>query len=140
MSPIPFHLAIPVSDLDEARRFYAGVLGCAEGRSSNRWVDFDFFGHQLVVHLDSSGQDRKEATSEVDGTAVPLRHFGVVLEWERFPEVERRLRDAGVEFVIDSYVRFEGLPGEQATMFVTDPSGNALEFKSFRDPGALFRT
>ena len=140
MSPIPFHLAIPVSDLDEARRFYAGVLGCAEGRSSDRWVDFDFCGHQLVVHLDSSGQDLKEATNDVDGKAVPLRHFGVVLEWERFPEVERRLRDAGVEFVIDSYVRFEGLPGEQATMFLTDPSGNALEFKSFRDPGALFRT
>ena len=93
MSPIPFHLAIPVSDLDEARRFYAGVLGCAEGRSSDRWVDFDFFGHQLVAHLDSRGpQDRDEATNEVDGKAVPLRHFGVVLEWERFPEVERRLR------------------------------------------------
>ncbi len=139
MSPIPFHLAIPVSDLDQARRFYSGVLGCAEGRSSNKWVDFDFFGHQLVAHL-SPDEAGRGPTNEVDGKAVPVRHFGVVLAWEMFPEVERRLRDAGVDFLIDGYVRFEGLPGEQATMFLTDPSGNALEFKSFKDPWALFRT
>ena len=138
MSPIPFHLAIPVSDLDEARRFYAGVLGCAEGRSSDKWVDFDFFGHQIVAHL--SDAETVDKSNTVDGKAVPVPHFGVVLDWAEFPRVAALLRDAGLEFLVEPYTRFRGEPGEQATMFVRDPSGNALEFKSFRRPGALFKS
>ena len=139
MSPVPFHLAFPVRDLDEARGFYGAVLGCAEGRSSESWIDFDFFGHQIVAHL-SAGEAGGGATNDVDGKAVPVRHFGAVLDWEDFPRVESRLRGAGVEFLIEPHTRFPGQPGEQATMFLTDPSGNALEFKSFRDPEALFRS
>jgi extradiol dioxygenase family protein len=136
MALSPFHLAIPVNDLAAARGFYHGVLGCAEGRSSDRWVDFDFFGHQLVAHLcEARGA---EPTNAVDGKAVPVRHFGLVLDWGDFPAVERRLRAAGLGFLIEPYTRFEGQPGEQRTLFVLDPAGNALEFKSFRDPAALF--
>ena len=138
MTPVPFHLAFPVRDLDEARAFYGGVLGCPEGRSSDRWIDFDFFGHQIVAHL--SPEEADGATNDVDGKAVPVRHFGAVLDWEDFPRVESLLRGAGVEFLIEPHTRFAGEPGEQATMFLTDPSGNALEFKSFRDPDALFRS
>jgi len=136
MPSFPFHLAFPVRDLEEARAFYGGVLGCPEGRSSASWVDFDFFGHQVVAHL--SPVSGTEATNPVDGDEIPVRHFGVVLPWEEFPAMERRLRERGVQFLVEPRIRFKGKPGEQATMFLRDPSGNALEFKSFRDPGRLF--
>lgn len=135
--PSPFHLAFPVTDLDQARRFYAGVIGCAEGRSSDRWIDFDLYGHQIVAQL-AEGYQRVEAFNHVDGKEVPVPHFGVVLSMDEFRELAERLRGAGVEFVIEPYVRFEGEPGEQATMFFRDPSGNALEFKAFADPLRLF--
>lgn len=133
----PFHLAIPVKDLQKTREFYRDTLGFPEGRSDNHWVDFDFFGHQLVIHLD---QDMKEdeTVNPVDGKHVPVPHFGVVLEWDRFHQLAQELQAKGVPFVIEPYIRFEGLPGEQATMFFRDPSGNALEFKAFRDPSRLF--
>lgn len=134
----PFHLAVPVSDLAEARRFYGGLLGCAEGRSSAEWVDFDFFGHQLVAHLDHGGHARKPLHNAVDGKDVPVPHFGVVLEWNHWHALAERLRAEGVAFGIEPGVRFQGQVGEQATMFFQDPSGNALEFKSFRDPSQLF--
>ena len=136
MPPFPFHLAFPVRDLEEARAFYGGVLGCPEGRSSESWVDFDFFGHQVVAHL--SAPAGADATNPVDGDEIPVRHFGVVLPWEEFPTMEKRLRERGVPFLVEPRIRFQGKPGEQATMFVRDPSGNAIEFKSFRDPGRLF--
>jgi len=132
----PFHLAFPVRDLAEARAFYGGLLGCPEGRSSESWVDFDFFGHQVVAHLSPGGGT--EATNEVDGEQIPVRHFGVVLPWEEFPAMEQRLRERGVAFLVEPTIRFKGKPGEQATMFLRDPSGNALEFKAFKDPGRLF--
>ncbi len=134
----PFHLAVPVSDLAEARRFYGGLLGCPEGRSSADWVDFDFFGHQLVAHLDHSGRAHQPLHNPVDGKDVPVPHFGVVLEWEQWHALAGRLRAAGVAFGIAPGIRFKGQVGEQATMFFQDPSGNALEFKSFRDPSQLF--
>ena len=133
----PFHLAFPVHDISAARAFYGGVLGCREGRSSDRWVDFDFFGHQLVAHLTDRAPQEVE-TNEVDGHAVPASHFGAVLDWPEFPRIAERLKEHGVEFLIEPYIRFKGEPGEQATLFVRDPSGNALEFKSFRDPTRLF--
>lgn len=128
----PFHLALPVSDLDAARAFYTGLLGCPEGRSADRWVDFDFHGHQLSVHLveDLEGV----GTNEVDGDQVPVRHFGLVLPWEAWEALGESLTD----FLIPPRVRFEGQVGEQGTFFLRDPSGNALEFKSFRDPSLLF--
>lgn len=132
----PFHLAFPVKDLAEARAFYGGVLGCPEGRSSGSWVDFDFFGHQIVAHLSKGAGGGP--TNEVDGEAVPVRHFGVVLPWEEFPAMVKRLREKGVTFLIEPRIRFKGQPGEQSTMFFLDPSGNALEFKAFRDPARLF--
>jgi len=139
-TPYPrFHLAFPVTDLAAARRFYGEFLGCAEGRSSPEWVDFDFFGHQIVAHRVEAAA-MSDATSLVDGQNVPVRHFGVVLDlatWERLAE---RFRRAGVAFVIEPYVRFRGEPGEQATMFFLDPFGNALEFKAFGDMNALFAT
>jgi extradiol dioxygenase family protein len=136
----PFHLAVPVHDLAAARAFYGGLFGCAEGRSAAQWVDFDFFGHQLVAHLDPS---RREFTppahcNDVDGHAVPVPHFGVVLGWDDWQALAGRLAAAGVRFVIAPGIRFAGLVGEQATFFLYDPSGNALEFKSFRDPSQLF--
>lgn len=141
-NPIPpFHLAFPVRDLDASRRFYGGILGCPEGRSSDRWIDFDLFGHQIVAHLVDDQAPHEDADSNaVDGHDVPVPHFGVVLEWSAWHALADRLRSHGIEFVIEPYVRFEGRPGEQATMFFNDPSGNALEFKSFRDPGQLFAT
>jgi uncharacterized protein len=132
----PFHLAFPVHDLTAARRFYGSVLGCAEGRSSDRWIDFDLFGHQIVAHLSPAAGDR--ASNPVDGHDVPVPHFGVVLDWDSFDRFAARLQAAGVTFVIAPYLRFAGQPGEQMTMFFRDPSGNALEFKAFRDPGQLF--
>lgn len=128
----PFHLAIRVRDLTEARVFYGDLLGCTEGRSADTWVDFNLMGHQLVCHLDP---ELEQAThvNDVDGHGVPVPHFGVVLDMPDWEALADRLRDAGVEFVIEPYVRFTGQPGEQATMFFLDPCGNALEFKAFHD-------
>src|SRR5262245_58146969 len=134
-----FHLAFPVHDLQAARDFYGGVLGCREGRSSESWVDFDFFGHQVVAHLHAGAAGARDS-NPVDGDDVPVRHFGVVLPWEEWEGWVARLRAAGVKFLIEPHVRFRGRAGEQATMFVLDPSGNALEFKAFRDPAQLFAT
>lgn len=157
----PFHLAFPVHDLAAARAFYGDLLGCPEGRSSEHWIDFDFFGHQIVAHLapeecpnvgenspePGSSEERSDdrepasaprgATSAVDGKSVPVRHFGLVLDMPKWKELADHL-DGKVEFLIAPYIRFEGQPGEQATMFFTDPSGNALELKAFADMGKLF--
>ena len=135
----PFHLALPVSDLEKSRDFYVNVLGCGLGRSSDRWIDFDFFGHQLVAHLvDDQSMQPTENSNPVDGHDVPVPHFGVVLEWDQWQELAKRLQGMNMDFVIDPYIRFEGQPAEQATMFFLDPSGNALEFKSFKDPRQMF--
>jgi extradiol dioxygenase family protein len=133
----PFHLAIPVHDLSAAREFYGGLFGCAEGRSSAQWVDFDFFGHQLVAHLDPA-QKKHVHHNEVDGNDVPVPHFGIVLEWSAWHGLVERLRARGTVFEIEPGIRFAGQVGEQATMFLYDPSGNALEFKAFKDPASLF--
>jgi len=135
----PFHLAIPVSDLPTAKRFYEEVMGCTPGRFSEEWADYSFFGHQLVLHEDKSHKGYKHF-NEVDGIAVPIPHFGVVLEWEVFQNFSQQLIDQNIEFQIAPYLRFEGLPGEQQTMFFYDPSGNALEFKSFKNINQLFAT
>lgn len=137
MSPVPFHLAFPVDDLDAARTFYGSLLGCAEGRSSAQWIDFDFHGHQLVAHL-APDEVTRAATNAVDGHAVPVRHFGVVLAWQAWHDLADRLRAANVAFLIEPGIRFQGQVGEQATMFFLDPAGNALEFKAFKDPSQLF--
>ena len=134
--PSPFHLAIPVHDLSAARRFYGELFGCPEGRSSEEWVDFDFFGHQLVTHLDPARNPLH--FNSVDGKDVPVPHFGVVLDWVDWQALSRRLTDLGVRFAIEPGIRFKGEVGEQATMFLYDPSGNALEFKAFKDPSRLF--
>ena len=136
-APTLFHLAFPVHDLEAARRFYGGLIGCPEGRSSANWIDFDFFGHQLVAHL-APDECGAVATSSVDGHQVPARHFGAIIDRDAWQALADRLRAAGVQFVIEPYIRFAGLPGEQATMFFMDPSGNALEFKSFKDLGQVF--
>jgi extradiol dioxygenase family protein len=132
----PFHLAIPVHDLAAARAFYGTLFGCPEGRSAAEWVDFDFFGHQLVAHLDPSR--RPLHFNEVDGKEVPVPHFGVVLAWQTWETLAERLRTGGARFVIEPGIRFRGEAGEQATFFLLDPSGNALEFKAFKDPSRLF--
>jgi extradiol dioxygenase family protein len=132
-----FHLAFPVRDLAEARAFYGGLLGCPEGRSSEAWVDFDFHGHQIVAHL-SPEEAGHRATSAVDGEDVPVRHFGVILALPEWEALAGRLTAAGVRFVIAPQVRFRGQPGEQATMFFLDPSGNALEFKAFARDEMVF--
>ena len=132
-----FHLAFPVTDLAPARRFYGALLGCAEGRSSDDWVDFDFFGHQIVAHKVDEAQ-MTEATSLVDGKNVPVRHFGVVTDLPAWHAIAQKLRAAQVEFIIEPYTRFAGQPGEQATLFFLDPFGNALEFKAFADMSRLF--
>jgi extradiol dioxygenase family protein len=137
MSLVPFHLAFPVHDLAAARAFYGGLLGCAEGRSSEQWIDFDFHGHQLVAHL-APDELRAAATNAVDGHAVPVRHFGAVLDWQAWHDLADRLREAGVAFLIEPGIRFVGQVGEQATMFFLDPSGNAVEFKAFKDPSQIF--
>lgn len=138
MSALPlFHLAFPVTSLEKARAFYGGLLGCAEGRSAADWVDFDFYGHQIVAHL-APGEAGHRSTNAVDGDNVPVRHFGAILpmnEWER---LAAKLKAAGMRFVIEPHVRFKGEVGEQATMFLLDPCGNALEFKAFKDIGRLF--
>ncbi len=132
----PFHLAVPVDDIGRARAFYGGVLGLPEGRSAQHWVDWDLHGHQLVTHVvPGSGP---VGHSDVDGHRVPVPHFGLVLDVPEFHDTAQRLRDAGTAFVIEPYLRFAGEPGEQWTMFLLDPAGNALEFKAFRDPAQLF--
>ena len=132
----PFHLAIPVNTIEKNRVFYREVLGCKEGRSSDHWVDFDFFGHQLVIHL----KDEKNETvsNPVDGKEVPIPHFGVVLDMDTFEAFASALQQKGIAFIIEPYIRFKGEVGEQATMFFKDPSGNALEFKAFKNLDQLF--
>jgi extradiol dioxygenase family protein len=133
----PFHLAFPVTSLARARAFYGKLLGCPEGRSSDAWVDFDFHGHQLVAHV-APDECARAATNAVDGDRVPVRHFGAVLPMDAWRALAARLREAGVSFLIEPHVRFEGQVGEQATMFFLDPDGNAVEMKAFADPGQLF--
>lgn len=133
----PFHLAFPVHDLAAAREFYGGLMGCPEGRSSEEWIDFDFFGHQIVAHL-SPARSSDAAVNHVDGHGVPVPHFGAVLPMAEWRALADRLKTAGVEFAMEPTIRFAGQPGEQATMFFRDPSGNALEIKAFEDPEALF--
>lgn len=138
VSPQPlFHLAFPVHDLEAARRFYGGLLGCPEGRSSDTWVDFDFYGHQVVAHLAPEEAGHRK-TSAVDGEDVPVRHFGAILSMDEWHRLADKLKAAGTKFVIEPYVRFKGQVGEQATMFFLDPSGNALEFKAFGDRSQVF--
>jgi len=137
MSLPPFHLAFPVDDLAAARRFYGELLGCPEGRSADEWVDFDLYGHQIVAHLAPEAA-RARASNPVDGEDVPVPHFGIVLPMEQWKALAGRLERAGVDFVIEPTIRFEGQPGEQATMFFLDPAGNALEFKAMADPAKLF--
>lgn len=134
----PFHLAILVDDLATAREFYGGLLGCPEGRSAESWVDFDLFGHQLVCHLHPSAGRPGTASNVVEDHDVPLPHFGVVLGMQDWEGLAARLLAAGQPFVIEPHIRFRGRPGEQATLFIRDPAGNALEFKGFSDPGRLF--
>ena len=137
MTQPPFHLAFPVDDLAAARRFYGELLGCPEGRSSDRWIDFDLHGHQIVAHLAPDAAPRR-ASNPVDGEDVPVPHFGLVLPMDEWKALAERLRDGGVDFVIEPAIRFEGQPGEQATMFLLDPAGNALEFKAMANPAKLF--
>ncbi|NNF67552.1 MAG: VOC family protein [Gammaproteobacteria bacterium] len=134
----PFHLAFPVDNLDKARAFYQGLLGCKVGRESERWIDFNFFGHQITAHL--AEQDRDAVSNDVDGEAVPVRHFGVILEMEDWKSLAAQLESSGISFLIAPTIRFAGQTGEQATMFFCDPSGNALEFKAFADPERIFST
>jgi hypothetical protein len=133
----PFHLAFPVHDLEAARAFYGDLLGCTEGRSAAEWIDFNFFGHQIVAHLEP-GMNRRRHHNPVDGHDVPVPHFGAVLDMERWEKLAERLRGEGTAFLIEPTVRFRGAPGEQATMFFLDPSGNALEFKAMADAANLF--
>jgi len=137
MSLPPFHLAFPVDDLAAARRFYGELLGCPEGRSSDEWVDFNFYGHQIVAHL-APDEVGHRATSGVDEHDVPVRHFGAILSMQQWEELADKLKAANTKFVIEPYIRFKGEPGEQATMFFLDPSGNAIEMKSFADLSSLF--
>lgn len=137
MSVPPFHLAFPVDDLAAARSFYGDVLGCPEGRSADHWVDFDLHGHQIVAHL-APDTSRRRLSNPVDGEEVPVPHFGLVLSMDDWKALARRLEGSGVEFVIPPTVRFAGQPGEQATMFLLDPAGNALEFKAMANPAKLF--
>ena len=135
----PFHLAFPVQDLAETRAFYEGLLGCKIGRTSDRWMDFDFWGHQLTAHLAESG-DSEAPTNHVDGKDVPVKHFGAILGMEDWQALADKLKDNGINFIVEPYVRFKGEPGEQATMFFLDPSGNAIEFKAFREQSMIFAT
>ncbi|MGE4110289.1 MAG: VOC family protein [Burkholderiales bacterium] len=137
MNQPPFHLAFPVDDLARARAFYGGLLGCPEGRSSPEWVDFNFYGHQIVAHLAPAEVGHK-STSDVDGDNVPVRHFGAILPMDQWQALADKLVKAGTKFVIEPHIRFKGQVGEQATMFFLDPCGNALEFKAFQDMSQLF--
>lgn len=134
----PFHIAIPVHNLETCRTFYRDVLNCEEGRSSEHWVDFNFFGHQLVIHYKPKANKEDLHTNPVDGKHVPVPHYGVVLAWDVFQNFAEELKQKGIDFIIAPYIRFEGEIGEQATMFFLDPAGNALEFKAFRDMDQLF--
>jgi len=134
----PFHVAIPVHNLEECRTFYRETLGCEEGRSSDQWVDFNLFGHQVVIHYKPRTVAEDLHTNPVDGKHVPVPHYGVVLPWETFQAFSEELKEKGISFVIEPYIRFEGQVGEQATMFFLDPAGNALEFKAFRNMDQLF--
>ena len=139
--PNPFHLAIPVRNIAESKTFYIDTLGCKPGRSSDHWIDLDLYGHQLVCHLDESLGDKGKVrliNNDVDDHGVPVPHFGVVLDMESWQALADKLKAAGTQFILEPYIRFEGLPGEQATLFFLDPSGNALEFKAFKDLGQLF--
>jgi len=131
----PFHLAIPVDCLDKARNFYGSKLGFEEGRSDDHWIDYNFFGHQLVCHI---GELNKSNNNEVDGKDVPIPHFGIILEWGDFDSFSSKLKTENINFIIEPYLRFSGLPGEQKTMFFKDPFGNALEFKSFKQDSEIF--
>ena len=131
----PFHLAIPVDCLDKARNFYGSKLGFEEGRSDDHWIDYNFFGHQLVCHI---GELNKSNNNEVDGKDVPIPHFGIILEWDDFDSFSSKLKTENINFIIEPYLRFSGLPGEQKTMFFKDPFGNALEFKSFKKDSEIF--
>ena len=132
----PFHLAIPVKDLKQARKFYGEKLQLDEGRSSDHWIDYNFFGHQLVVHI---GEVQKVTVNQVDDKVVPVPHFGVILEWDLFDVLSQRIASADIKFIIEPYLRFEGEAGEQKTMFLKDPFGNALEFKSFKNDSEIFK-
>lgn len=133
----PFHLAFPVKDIASTRTFFGDLLGCDIGRSTDKWIDFNFFGHQLSAHV-KPDELAQAKVNDVDGKNVPVRHFGAVLEWQQWHNLADKLKEHGTDFVIEPYVRFEGEVGEQATMFFLDPSGNALEFKSFKDPSQIF--
>ena len=133
----PFHLAFPVKDIESTRSFFGELLGCEIGRSTDKWIDFNFFGHQLSAHVKPEELSQAQA-NPVDGKSVPVRHFGAVLEWQQWHDLADKLKAHGTDFVIEPYIRFEGEVGEQATMFFLDPSGNALEFKSFKDPSQIF--
>jgi len=135
--PKPFHLAFPVKNLDDTLTFYRDILGCKTGRSSDQWIDFNFWGHQVVAHL-SPDEAGKSNRNEVDGHEVPVKHFGVILDWDEWHELAEKLKKEKIDFIIKPYIRFRGKPGEQATMFFLDPSGNALEFKAFRDESQIF--
>ena len=135
--PTPFHLAIPVQNLQVCRAFYRDVLGCEEGRFSDKWVDFNFFGHQFVIHEADIIKNNK-ASNSVDGHQVPVPHFGVILDWNDWEQLSNKLQAQNIDFIIKPYIRFKGEVGEQATMFFSDPEGNALEFKSFKDMSQVF--
>lgn len=135
----PFHLAFPIRDIEETRAFYQNLLGCEIGRSTEKWIDFNFFGHQLSAHVKPEELAHAQA-NQVDGKNVPVRHFGVVLNWEDWQALAAKLKDYQIQFIIEPYIRFKGEVGEQATMFFLDPSGNALEFKAFQDPDQIFAT
>lgn len=137
MPSVPFHLALPVRDLEAARTFYVDLLGCSVGRESATWIDFNFFGHQVTTHL-SPEEPQPAATNPVDGQQVPVRHFGVILDWDAWQALAERLTQADISFLIEPYIRFRGQVGEQATMFLLDPSQNGLEFKAFRDQEQIF--
>ena len=134
----PFHLAIPVDDIPTNRKFYREIIGCEEGRSSDHWVDFNFYGHQLVIHYKEADQSNGPHHNPVDGKQVPVPHFGVVLSMQQFEDLSTRLKEQGIQFIIEPYIRFAGEVGEQATMFFSDPAGNALEFKAFKNIDQLF--
>ena len=133
----PFHLAIPIDNLEKAKKFYGELLGFEEGRSTDHWVDYNFFGHQLVCHI---GNISKKESKEVDGKMVPVPHFGVILDWQDFDLLSKKIKENKLEFVIEPYLRFEGKPGEQKTMFFKDPFGNSLEFKSFKSDDEIFKS
>lgn len=135
-----FHLAYPIKDKEETRRFYRDIMGCTQGREAETWIDFNFFGHQVSFHVKPESFTTPDPTNPVDGKDVPVRHFGAILEWKQWHELRDRLVAENTEFVIEPYIRFKGETGEQATMFFRDPSGNALEFKSFKDVSQVFAT